>query len=237
MGFIGAAVAAFAVFFAGAAFAAFFAGAAEAAFFAVAMGLFSLECHVAKSATSTILVTVQACAGLRARSGPIANAMSGPRMAAWRAHESPFARNCGPVWPQCRGFMSAPDDSVPMVLAGSMLRRVVVDGQTHRWRSELAARRPSGLLDWKALTDLQQTLRGYDAVLLVASAPNFGVKLIETVQHLFTFFDRPLMIDAEYWMSHPGAASATFNISRHPPDAPRASSCWRASCTTPSSTT
>lgn len=93
---------------------------------------------------------------------------------------------------------------------------VVVDGRTHRWRSELSARRPSGLMDWEALTDLQQTLRGHDAVLLVTSAPLFGVKLIETVQHLFTFFGRPLLVDAENWMSHPGAASAMLNIFRHP---------------------
>lgn len=93
---------------------------------------------------------------------------------------------------------------------------VVVDGRTHRWRSELSARRPSGLMDWEALTDLQQTLRGFDAVLLVTSAPIFGVKLIETVQHLFTYLGRPLMVDAENWMSHPGAASAVLNIFRHP---------------------
>ena len=37
---------------------------------------------------------------------------------------------------------------------------VVVDSRTHRWRSESAARKPSGLMDWEALTDLQQTLRG-----------------------------------------------------------------------------
>ena len=30
------------------------------------------------------------------------------------------------------------------------------------------------------------------------------------------FFGKPLMVDAENWMSHPGAASAVLNIFRHP---------------------
>ncbi|MGV3499943.1 MAG: alkaline phosphatase family protein [Hydrogenophaga sp.] len=93
---------------------------------------------------------------------------------------------------------------------------MVLDSRTHRWRSEVSPRRPSGLMDWEALTDLQQALRGHPAVLLVASAPIFGVKLIETVQRVFSFFGKPLMVDAENWMSHPGAASAVLNIFRHP---------------------
>jgi hypothetical protein len=93
---------------------------------------------------------------------------------------------------------------------------MVVDSRTHRWRSEVSARRPSGLLDWEGLTDLQQALRGHPAVLLVVSAPVFGVKLIEALQRLFTFFGHPLMVDAENWMAHPGAASAVLNIFRHP---------------------
>jgi len=93
---------------------------------------------------------------------------------------------------------------------------MVLDSRTHRWRSESSARRPSGLMDWEALTDLQQALRGHPAVLLVSSAPLFGVKLIETLQRLATFFGRPLVVDAENWMSHPGAASAILNIFRHP---------------------
>ncbi|MEZ5621441.1 MAG: alkaline phosphatase family protein [Burkholderiaceae bacterium] len=93
---------------------------------------------------------------------------------------------------------------------------MVVDSRTHRWRSETSARRPSGLMDWEALTDLQQALRGHPAVLLVSAAPIFGVKLIETLQRVATFLGRPLMVDAENWMSHPGAASAILNIFRHP---------------------
>jgi hypothetical protein len=93
---------------------------------------------------------------------------------------------------------------------------VVIDSRTHRWRSESAARKPSGLMDWEALTDLQQTLRGLPAVLLVSPAPIFGVKLIETIQRVFTWFGQPLMVDAENWMAHPGAAHAILNIFRHP---------------------
>ncbi len=92
---------------------------------------------------------------------------------------------------------------------------VVIDSRTHRWRSESAARKPSGLMDWEALTDLQQTLRGRSAVLLVSSAPIFGVKLIETIQRGFTWIGQPLMVDAENWMAHPGAAEAILNIFRH----------------------
>ncbi len=93
---------------------------------------------------------------------------------------------------------------------------VVLDSRTHRWRSDLSSRQPSGLLDWESLTDLQQTLLDRKAVLLVSSAPIFGVKLIETIQHLFSWAGSPLVVDAENWMGHPGAASAILNIFRHP---------------------
>lgn len=93
---------------------------------------------------------------------------------------------------------------------------MVIDTRTHRWRSESAARSPSGLMDWEALTDLQQALRGQPAVLLVSPPPIFGVKLIETIQRIFTWFGRPLLVDAENWMGHPGSAQAILNIFRHP---------------------
>ncbi|WEN43007.1 hypothetical protein CKCBHOJB_02607 [Thauera sp. GDN1] len=92
---------------------------------------------------------------------------------------------------------------------------VVIDTRTQRWRSERTARRPSGLMDWESLTDLQHTLRGLPAVLLVSPAPIFGVKLIETIQRMFTWFGHPLMVDAENWMAHPGSAQAILNIFRH----------------------
>jgi hypothetical protein len=93
---------------------------------------------------------------------------------------------------------------------------VVVDTRTHRWRSESAARKPSGLMDWESLTDLQQVLRGLPAVLLVSPTPIFGVKLIETIQRVFTWFGQPLLVDAENWMAHPGSAHAILNVFRHP---------------------
>ena len=93
---------------------------------------------------------------------------------------------------------------------------VVIDTRTHRWRSESHARRPSGLMDWEALTDLQHTLRDLPAVLLVSPAPMFGVKLIETLQRIVTWFGHPLTVDAENWMAHRGAAHTMLNIFRHP---------------------
>lgn len=93
---------------------------------------------------------------------------------------------------------------------------IVLDTRTRRWRSEGSPHRPSGLLDWEAITDLQHTLRGRDAVMLVSAAPIFGVKLIETIQKIFTWFGKPLMVDAENWMAHPGTADAILNVFRHP---------------------
>lgn len=92
---------------------------------------------------------------------------------------------------------------------------VVVDTRTRRWRSEVAAAQPSGLLDWEGLTDLQHTLRDLDSVILVSPAPIFGVKLIEVIQRIFTWFGKPLVVDAENWMAHPGSAHAILNIFRH----------------------
>lgn len=92
---------------------------------------------------------------------------------------------------------------------------VVLDTRTHRWRSEKGLNQPSGLMDWEALTDLQQLLIGKEAVVLVSPAPIFGVKLIEAVQKIFTWCGKPLMVDAENWMAHPGAAYAMMNLFRH----------------------
>ncbi|MCO7224930.1 alkaline phosphatase D family protein [Pleionea sp. CnH1-48] len=93
---------------------------------------------------------------------------------------------------------------------------VVLDTRTHRWRSESSANQPSGLMDWEALSELQNTLLGEDAVILVSPAPIFGVKLIESIQRVFTFFGHSLMVDAENWMAHPGASNVILNIFRHP---------------------
>lgn len=92
---------------------------------------------------------------------------------------------------------------------------IVLDTRTRRWRSESSAHQPSGLLDWEAITDLQRLLRGRDSVMLVSAAPIFGVKLIENLQKFMTFIGLPLMVDAEYWMAHPGTASSILNVFRH----------------------
>ncbi|NTS77240.1 alkaline phosphatase family protein [Catenovulum sp. SM1970] len=92
---------------------------------------------------------------------------------------------------------------------------VVLDTRTHRWRSENSANKPSGLMDWETLSELQQELVGEKAVIMVSPAPVFGVKLIEVIQHIFTFFGKPLMVDAENWMAHPGSANVILNIFHH----------------------
>nr|WP_245217533.1 alkaline phosphatase family protein [Rheinheimera maricola] len=93
---------------------------------------------------------------------------------------------------------------------------LVLDTRTRRWRSEINIGKPSGLLDWEAITELQQDLIGHDAVVLVSAAPVFGVKLIEGIQKLFSFVGKPLLVDAENWMAHRGTAYALMNLFRHP---------------------
>ncbi|MFG6159423.1 alkaline phosphatase family protein [Halomonas sp. 1390] len=92
---------------------------------------------------------------------------------------------------------------------------VILDTRTRRWRSERSPTRPSGLMDWEALSELQQNMLGAASVVIVSPAPMFGVKLIETIQRLFTLAGRPLLVDAENWMAHRGAASVMMNIFRH----------------------
>ncbi len=92
---------------------------------------------------------------------------------------------------------------------------VVLDTRTRRWRSERRRHRPSGLMDWEALTELQQALLDERAVVIVSPAPMFGVKLIEGVQKLFALAGKPLLVDAENWMAHRGAASVMLNIFQH----------------------
>lgn len=92
---------------------------------------------------------------------------------------------------------------------------VVLDTRTQRWRAESRASDPSGLMDWEMLSDLQQELINEKAVILVSPAPIFGVKLIEVVQRVFTWFGYSLVVDAENWMAHPGSANVILNIFRH----------------------
>ncbi|WP_449433985.1 alkaline phosphatase D family protein [Pseudomonas putida] len=92
---------------------------------------------------------------------------------------------------------------------------LVLDTRTRRWRSENSLARPSGLLDWEALCELQQTLLDHPSAIIVSPAPIFGVKLIETVQKMFSWLGYPLLVDAENWMAHRGAAQVILNIFRH----------------------
>jgi len=92
---------------------------------------------------------------------------------------------------------------------------VVLDTRTRRWRSEFALKQPSGLLDWEALSELQQALLDHPSAIIVSPAPIFGVKLIETVQKIFSWCGHPLLVDAENWMAHRGAAQVILNIFRH----------------------
>ena len=92
---------------------------------------------------------------------------------------------------------------------------VVLDTRTRRWRSERNLSRPSGLMDWEALSELQQNILDKPAVLIVSPPPMFGVKLIETIQRIFSWAGQPLLVDAENWMAHRGAAHVMMNIFRH----------------------
>ncbi|WP_298719691.1 alkaline phosphatase D family protein [uncultured Oceanisphaera sp.] len=92
---------------------------------------------------------------------------------------------------------------------------LVLDTRTRRWRAESNFDRPSGLMDWEALTELQGELLHHDAVVIVSPTPVFGVKLIEVIQKIFTWFGKPLLVDAENWMAHKGTANVILNIFRH----------------------
>lgn len=92
---------------------------------------------------------------------------------------------------------------------------VVLDTRTQRWRSESNPNKPSGLMDWEPLCALQLELIGEKSVIMVSPAPIYGVKLIEAVQRVFTFFGKPLAVDAENWMAHSGTANVILNIFRH----------------------
>lgn len=96
---------------------------------------------------------------------------------------------------------------------------VVLDTRTHRWRSEKGIHQPSGLMDWETLQAFQKELYGEDNVIVVSAAPVFGVKFIEAVQRVFTFFGKALVVDAENWMAHPGTAKVmleTFEDAKTP---------------------
>ncbi|MBC3436093.1 alkaline phosphatase family protein [Pseudomonas sp. BW16M2] len=130
---------------------------------------------------------------------------------------------CAALVGQCRQLNEARDE-----LIGELLRfqgwqyalpsnppLLVLDTRTRRWRSESSLAKPSGLLDWEALSELQQALLDHPSAIIVSPAPIFGVKLIETVQRVFSALGYPLLVDAENWMAHRGAAQVILNIFRH----------------------
>ncbi|MAA73592.1 MAG: hypothetical protein CMN28_02660 [Salinisphaeraceae bacterium] len=92
---------------------------------------------------------------------------------------------------------------------------VFMNTRTRRWHRERLPSRPSGLMDWEALCELQNRFVGREAVVVVSPAPIFGVKLIENVQRVFSWLGMPLMVDAENWMAHAGAAHTLLNIFHH----------------------
>lgn len=89
---------------------------------------------------------------------------------------------------------------------------IVLDTRTHRWRSERSQKNPSGLMDWERLVELEDILENKEAGIILSPAPIFGVKLIETIQRVFTFFGCELMVDAENWMAHKGSATKLLQI-------------------------
>lgn len=92
---------------------------------------------------------------------------------------------------------------------------LVLDTRMHRWRRSRKPSRPSGLMNWEALTEMQRELMDRESAVIVSASPIFGVKLIENIQRLFTWFGMPLMVDAENWMAHRGAALSMLQILSH----------------------
>lgn len=92
---------------------------------------------------------------------------------------------------------------------------IVLDTRTRRWRSRRLPSRPSGLMDWESLTELQHELMDESCAVIVSPTPMFGVKLIEVIQRICTFAGHALTVDAENWMAHRGAASVMLNIFKH----------------------
>ncbi|CAK0755335.1 hypothetical protein CCP4SC76_2610001 [Gammaproteobacteria bacterium] len=92
---------------------------------------------------------------------------------------------------------------------------LVLDTRTRRWQSEDNPHHPSGLMNWEALSEMQQELMHHDAVIMVSPAPIFGVKLVEIIQGILTLLGFSLAVDAENWMAHDEAANTLLNIFKH----------------------
>ncbi|XOV79823.1 MAG: alkaline phosphatase family protein [Aestuariibacter sp.] len=137
-------------------------------------------------------------------------------------------QRCAPLWKEIKAAFSAKqvkdhETAVKALFSWSHWHYclptdpgiVVLDTRTHRWRSEDDPDKPSGLMDWEALTELQSQLVGKKSVIVVSAAPIFGVKVIEAIQRIFTAFGQALTVDAENWMAHPGTANVLLNIFKH----------------------
>ncbi len=97
---------------------------------------------------------------------------------------------------------------------------VVLDTRTHRWQSETNPKKPSGLIDFKHLEELERHLiTPQTSILVVSPAPVFGVKAIEVVQKVCELIGKELLVDVENWMAHQGSAKKLMNMLRHD-DAP-----------------
>ncbi|MCG9719972.1 alkaline phosphatase D family protein [Shewanella sp. Isolate7] len=134
----------------------------------------------------------------------------------------------GDILPQLKQFLVSREEAQHDALIEALLdfdewhyslntspKLVVLDTRTQRWRSESNLAKPSGLMDWEALMELQQQLVGQEKVIIVSAAPMFGVKLIEAVQRAATFIGASLLVDAENWMAHPGTANTLLSIFLH----------------------
>lgn len=132
------------------------------------------------------------------------------------------------ITPKLKAFLTHPDEEQHDALIDTLLsfeqwhyslntspKLVVLDTRTQRWRGESNLAKPSGLMDWEALMELQQQLVGQEKVIIVSAAPIFGVKLIEAIQRVATFFGMSLLVDAENWMAHPGTANTLLSIFQH----------------------
>ena len=132
------------------------------------------------------------------------------------------------IVPQLSAFLASPTESQHDELIDTLLhfdqwhyhlntspKLMVLDTRTQRWRSESNLAKPSGLMDWEALMEMQQQLVGQDQVIIVSAAPIFGVKLIEAVQRTATWIGASLLVDAENWMAHPGTANTLLSIFLH----------------------
>lgn len=89
-------------------------------------------------------------------------------------------------------------DTEPFVL--------VLDTRTRRWPASDHNHMPSGLMDRAALQETLSQLKQHPSAVVISAAPVFGLKWIETLQHVASHWGFALAVDAENWMAHGGTA-------------------------------